>query len=505
MGLVTDYLVKLIESQVDEKGIVVWSDSAHTYDSLAANLSLPNTLVVRFDGSYLALRRQVDGLLNDMASDSPPRLVIYVPNDLASAQHALDEFVSAGVVMQPGEPAPRNTNLEVLAKCALKKVLAEENVESIAEQVREKNITSLVELDRLAEQGAQVGMGAISLIFGTALPTEVALDFLVNPTHDADLDARSATSSLGALLNEAYGCSLPSGEKPESLRSRFRKHVLITEFCALLGGELPPSLETVKIPEKLAIREACLQLARTWRNRRDLQTSYVDAARRVQVEFGLGTLNYDWHALQNVETFPTVDASLQASIEEALNAEVSPELMELAEKRQSGFWSEVDPNVRARWMLIATAACLLQESGQIETALKKTPPKSAADYIERYTAEPDPWCRLDTYHRLLERMALNIDFDPQGQEAALERLLARARQHYMSMVDILARGFVQSFAQAKYTIGGFLYQTEIFAHEVGPLLSSEKTAYIMVDGLRYEMARDLRAGLGRDSGGCGWR
>jgi PglZ domain len=498
MGLVTDYVVKLVERQVDEKGIVVWSDPAHSYASLANNLTLPNTRVVRFHGSYLALRHEVDSLLNDISSDTPPRLVIYVPGDLSTAEHALDEFVMAGVVMQPGEPALRNTNLEGIVKRALKTVLAEENVESIAEQVRKRQITSLAELDRLAEQGAQVGMGALSLIFGTGQPAEVALEFLVNPAHDQDLDARSATWSLVALLNEAFGSSLPSDEKPEALRARFRKYLLITEFRMLLQGEPPASLETVEVPEKPIIREACLQLVRTWRNRRDLQASYVDAARRVEMDYGPGTLREDWQALQDVETFPTVEESLQTSIEEALIDGANPELLELAEKRKSGFWAELEPNVRARWMLIATTAYLLRESDQIETALKKTPPRSAADYIERYTTEPHPWCQLDTYHRVLERLALNIDFNPQGKDTAMERLLARARQQYAATADTLAQRFVRSLAAAQFTLGGLTYQTEIFAREIAPFLSSEKTAYILVDGLRYEMARDLRAGLSQD-------
>jgi hypothetical protein len=60
MGLVTDYFVKLIERQVNEKGIVVWFDPERAYASLAATLPLPNTHVALLENSYFALRREAD-------------------------------------------------------------------------------------------------------------------------------------------------------------------------------------------------------------------------------------------------------------------------------------------------------------------------------------------------------------------------------------------------------------------------------------------------------------
>jgi hypothetical protein len=89
MGLVTDYFVKLIERQVNEKGIVVWFDPERTYASLAATLPLPNTNVALLENSYFALRREADEWMNHVESDQPPRLVLYVPRVADSTEHAL--------------------------------------------------------------------------------------------------------------------------------------------------------------------------------------------------------------------------------------------------------------------------------------------------------------------------------------------------------------------------------------------------------------------------------
>ena len=57
-------------------------------------------------------------------------------------------------------------------------------------------------------------------------------------------------------------------------------------------------------------------------------------------------------------------------------------------------------------------------ANRILETLQKTAPVTAADYIERYTAGPEPWCQLDTDHRALERLALNFDLDPWARTPA---------------------------------------------------------------------------------------
>ena len=65
MGKATDYLVKLIQQQVNEKGVVVWFAPDGTYAQLANTLMLANARLVRMSGSYLALRREADDLYGE--------------------------------------------------------------------------------------------------------------------------------------------------------------------------------------------------------------------------------------------------------------------------------------------------------------------------------------------------------------------------------------------------------------------------------------------------------
>src|ERR1700750_974527 len=117
MGIVTEHLRQLIAKQVNDRSLVVWYDPERYYADVACNLALPNTTVECYDGSFFALRHKIEPLMGEY---EPPRLVVYVPLEQASTQHALAELEAAGVVMMPGQQPPaRNTRLALVARNAL--------------------------------------------------------------------------------------------------------------------------------------------------------------------------------------------------------------------------------------------------------------------------------------------------------------------------------------------------------------------------------------------------
>ncbi len=55
----------------------------------------------------------------------------------------------------------------------------------------------------------------------------------------------------------------------------------------------------------------------------------------------------------------------------------------------------------------------------------------------------------------------------------------------------MAKCFITNFQKAKHPIKGLLQQRNIFEKQVKPLLGEGKVAYVWVDALRFEMAREL--------------
>src|SRR5207249_4327121 len=73
----------------------------------------------------------------------------------------------------------------------------------------------------------------------------------------------------------------------------------------------------------------------------------------------------------------------------------------------------------------------------------------------------------------------------------LEKLITKAEQRYTEVGSELAKHFITQFQKAKHPIKGMLQQRDIFEKHVKPHLGEGKVAYVWVDALRFEMAREL--------------
>ena len=488
MGIVSEYLSDLIVRQVNEKGIVVWYDPEGHYQAFAQSLALPDTTIARYEGSYFALRQQVDALLEQ---DAAPRLVVYVPLAQEETQHALVELCAAGAVVKPGQAArPRNTRLSVVAKGALRELRAPKELTEIEKQVEEGKL-SLEELDHLA---AQEGFGVLALLFEKTDPASVALAWLGSAQYDAELAAKQAEAELARLLSDAFKLALPPGETLEEWRVRLARHLLCTDLLASLRGPVPPQLASLSVAPDERSRAACLDLTRTWRRLRDLDESYSRSASRVEQELGLASISFPMEQIRECETFAALEQALQTAVESWLLARRSDDLLALAQQRKSGYWSIHLPEVAARWELVLIAAHLLGTAERIEAALTAGA-LSASEMFRAYTEGEQPWCELDTWQRSLEYCAFGFDFDAR-RHATLLQLVARARQRYIEVGGLLAERFVRALEQARFQLAGARSQRELFTSVVAPALRAGKTAYLLVDALRYELARELARDLG---------
>jgi hypothetical protein len=168
----------------------------------------------------------------------------------------------------------------------------------------------------------------------------------------------------------------------------------------------------------------------------------------------------------------------------------NPNLLQLATARQSGFWAEALPIVQAQWALVAAAAEVLIETDRVSEEIKKSPTAVSA-FVKAYAEGEQPLCLLDTHHRHLESRKYNFDFGADGKHQDLDKLIAKAEQRYIDVGSALAKEFISSYQKAKHPIKEVLRQRDFFELQVKPALAGGKTAYVWVDALRFEMAREL--------------
>ena len=486
MPVVTEHLVQLIAKQVDDKGLVVWYDPEQAYGAVAAELHLPETTVARYDGSFFQLRKEIDHLLNN---GQPPRLVVYVPIERAETNSALIELDCAGVIMQPRQQPPAcNNRLSVVARNSLKPILAEDQILEIERQVDSGKL-SLADLNSMADKGKDISSSVLMLIFGSTNPQIVAIVFLQGDQCDAEIERREVRKKLRHLLQVSFDIELPAAESLSNWRGRLGRHALLTEFFASLKQQMPTSLSSVPVATSIGGIDACVRLARTWRNSRDLRDSYVSVANKAEQDLSLGQLALPVEPLKDNETLLCVEHALLLHVESELLKAASKALLQLAEYRLSRFWAGVIPGIQARWALICSAAEVLIEANRVGKALK-TAPTTVPDLVKAYAGDDEPWCLLDTYHRHMESRKYNFEFTNNDYHG-LEKLITKAEQRYNEVGSELARHFVTNFQKAKQPIQGLLRQRDVFEKQVKPRLGEGKVAYVWVDALRFEMAREL--------------
>jgi hypothetical protein len=107
------------------------------------------------------------------------------------------------------------------------------------------------------------------------------------------------------------------------------------------------------------------------------------------------------------------------------------------------------------------------------------------------TPRGPPWCLLDTHHRHLEGRWSTFESEQGDDQPGLEQLVLKAERRYTEVGSELAKLFVARYAKAKHPIPGLLRQVQVFESQVRPLLGQGRVAYVWVDALRFEMAREL--------------
>jgi hypothetical protein len=253
---------------------------------------------------------------------------------------------------------------------------------------------------------------------------------------------------------------------------------------------VPSSLSSVAAAKSTGGIDACVRLTHTWRNSRDVRDSYVKTANKVEQEVGVGQLELPVEPLKENETLLCVERALLAHVESELFTAATPTLLQLAEYRLSRFWADVVPAIQARWALICSAAEVLIDADRVGKALK-TAPTTVPALVKAYSDDNEPWCLLDTYHRHMESRKYNFEFGASNDHHGLEKLITKAEQRYTEVGSILARHFITHYQKAKHPIKGLLRQRDIFEKQVKPHLGEGKVAYVWVDALRFEMAREL--------------
>jgi len=466
----------LLESRLErllrERSVVVWYDESGTFRQALSELALGDVTRFTYDGSYYALRAQLEPAFAKLPGLAERPLLVYVPAaPLDRRDDVLREVAEAGAVF--------TDTLASLAAQALKDSgVPRQQLNQLLARPR----LSLDDLDRLATSGLERD-ATISLLFGTAAPVEVAVRLLTDERVEEQISQRDAVSDIRRFVHERFGFSAAKSDVP-TLRHTFVRYVLLTEFLAGLRQGVPAQLERVPHATDESKVLLCRDVASRLRDSERWTEFYREVAGQVERELGLAGLGLRADDLGDADTFPFQEQLLL----DALAAHVEAGDMTTAQRTVAGrhraFWTRVDPRRGAQWQVAGLAVDLMTEARRVERAVKAAP-ADPETIVTRYAGREgdEGWHRLDALQRELESRVATME-----DEFQFAGLLNRARASYRASAGTLANRFLDAIQQRGFLFPKLPVQTDTFARVVAPRLALGKVAYFLVDALRYEMA-----------------
>jgi hypothetical protein len=481
----SDFLRKQLKNQLEMRRIVVWYDAEGVFKEFAATFEAPNCEVLFTEPSVLKARRRADEVYRGMVESGEPRkagktMLIYCRQRRGTSEDEkmldpFEVFALAGDAFGDEE----GERLESLAKQAMPEKAAE-----ITRLFAEGRPT----IQLLDDLESTAGYPVLRLVFGTETPADVVAQALCKPLKAIMVDeTKGAFAELMRLFERTVGFKKPEKvTKWGDVREKAAEYVLFSEFAASAAGDVPTALSAVPRAEG-AVLDVINAAGERMRADDTLRDCYVDYAGRIERDLKLYELTPADSDFGGKLVFPFQDrVLLKRAMKYAVSGDVDA-AKSILQVRAKSIWRYNDE--RTLLWTIAERGLRLQESiSRVSTQLNG--PKTLTALLDAYAA--GGWADPDRDHRLFEA-ALAACPDSEELGSHVDFLRTRYRELFAGIQErLFALVATEGWPPAKTP-----RQSQVFDQYVAPYLERRvRTAYFLVDSLRYEMGRDLAAALG---------
>lgn len=465
-----------------ERPVAVWYDPRREFEAFVnelvngdsanparATLNETDVSVIRFEGSYLAVRAVAEPLIG---SDSPGPLLVYVSGRERDRKESL--LMELEKIGETWEPKLGNF---------ARSVLSQKYSTGIVDDILNTNNMSYADLAALAAQ-EQGGGSVLRTIYEDQATNEGLLaSWLASDARDDDIEKKGAKNELLKLIGTRLGLDLAAGDVKKSRRLVLR-YVLANEFIHDYQGEPPATVSAVPRAPSAKHGEFVRAVARALR--RLHARVYPALADSVEQELGLKASSIDPQKLGSIDTFRFEERVLLALCDDLTASGHHAEAARILSERESSFWVNEQSRRRIQWEAARRVASVAIECANVRKHLETITSTSAA-WIDAYTNEGG-FHRVDSAYRRMETFVASMDEEP---DAA--RSLGVIREEYDSLLSEMARRFSIVLRDSQWQVGGFLRQTSIYHNVVRE--QNGPTVYFFVDAFRFEMGVELHERL----------
>ena len=481
----TSFLHKKIVDLLGDRRIVVWYDAEGDFKSFAAEFNAPNCEVLSAEASVLKTRRRADEIYRLMNESENPSerdrcLLIYIPRRRGA-----------------GEEEKMRDPFEVYAMAGAPFGDAEDQkIESLARQAMPGKADEITRLFREGKPDIALLDGLektqrwplLNDVFRTETPAEIIAAALCNTVKAKEAAAKpGCVDELLRLLAAAVGFKHTGGDRDWNvLRPKAAEYIFFSEFVFDLPESVPDALSAVPragVEAKSVVYAACDRM----RSDTGLRETYVELAQGIESGLRLPDLMPKDFDPGERDTFPFEERRLLCRAVGLVVTGDPAAARTVIENRKRSIW-RTDPQRSPAWTALERAAAVIESAAAVSKGL--TGKENLSVLLDAYT-DVDGWWRLDRASRLFET-ALTACTD----DDVIAPVVDLCRRRYREAVTALQNAFLAAVQAEGWPPDGASRQTRIFDEHVAPLLERrEKTAFFMVDSLRYEMGRDLGEAL----------
>jgi hypothetical protein len=484
LGPVSAHVRARLAHMLDQRRIVVWYDAEQAFgDAFLSRADIPNSNLVSASKSVLKARREAERIYRQLdqpgQAGNSQNLLIYVPSARGNSPEAqqadpFEAFARIGAAFGDDE----SERLESLARVAL-----HDRLSDVERLFRDSRPT----LDMLDSLRGGERYPLVRQALSTDSPVEVAATVLAKSDAGNRLQAVPGTlSEAQRLLQTELG--LPDGTATwPSLRDRLARYVLSSELHFDLPKGLPAALEAVPHADD-GHRDAVLAVANRWRETEEGREAFAALARKIEGELRLPAIFGAEPPIASRDTFPLQEPARLKAIGEAAERKGLVQARAMFEQAKNSPWRR-DSERQVLWR--AAQRCLEFLESADQCAAQPLPRSSSlADIMAAYTRSDGLW-RLDRAQRLFEQAAAQC-----AQDDEIDALIHACRQRYRELVDPLQAMFQSAVKAEGWPPEASRQQRATFGTRLSPELEARRrTAYFLVDAMRYEMGRDLAEAL----------
>ena len=463
---VRDHLAGELARKLQRHGVVIWDDREQSYGSVVGEIAPDGTAVAKFDGSWFALRREIEAQL---AGTTPPNLLVYVSAPEPDPD-PLEELRAIG--------EPHRTLLPTVIRASLRGQLTDRRLEELGKQCQ-----TVAEVEAALDAGASEADARLMTLVSESGTSAIARA-LLSGSYDEQLADPSLLDVARAFFADATGAAA-NVSGGAALRFEVFRHFVLTAVHGATGAlpdELTKSIALPTARQRKTVYD-------TWgllRATPEVSAAVVQLADEADRVLHTAAVMTWQDGMASVDLTPGLEEVALLEAKRLLGEGDWNAAIELAEVRlRSSWWAQPnrleDHDFLARWRAVVAIAGL-------NAALEAKPPaaESLAAVVDWYSSAG--W-EVDSAYRRMEFLRVSTGADLYG----LDDAFGLGRRRYEQWLDEVLRRTADAVSRDAH-VPDEQQQRRIHHAEVR---GRERTAYVLVDALRYELGRDLATRLGR--------